>query len=93
MRLRVVRAQQADAEIVEIATYLAEHNPSAAEHFLQDLEKLQDRLAQFPNSGTPGLIPGTRRLVIGNYIVSYRLQGGSIQIFAVRHGKRQDARF
>ena len=93
MRLRVVRLQQADEEIVQIATYLAEHSLPAAERFLLDLEMLQDRLAQFPNSGAAGLIPGTRRLVIGNYIVSYRQAGDAIQIFAVRDGRRRDARF
>ncbi len=93
MRFSVVRSPRATAEIFQIATYLDEHGPPAAERFLLDLEQLQDRLAQFPNSGAPGRIPGTRRLVVGNYIVSYRQAGDAVEIFAVRDGRRRDARF
>jgi plasmid stabilization system protein ParE len=37
--------------------------------------------------------PGTRRLVVGNYIVSYRRRGENVEIFAVRDARRRDARF
>jgi plasmid stabilization system protein ParE len=49
-------------------------------------------LSQFPNSGAPGLRPGTRRLIVDNYIVSYRRRDDEVEIFAVRHASRRDAR-
>jgi plasmid stabilization system protein ParE len=39
------------------------------------------------------LRPGTRRLIVGNYIVSYRRRGEDVEIFAVRYSRRSDARF
>jgi plasmid stabilization system protein ParE len=60
-------------------------------------EKLHGRseevaLATFPNSGAPGIIPGTRRLVVGDYTISYRRRGDVVEVFAVRHARRKDAR-
>jgi toxin ParE1/3/4 len=93
MTVRVLRSRRAAAEIDEIAAYLEEHNPPAAERFLAALERAQQQLAQFPNSGAPGIRPGTRRLAIGNYIASYRRRGADVEIFAVRHARRREARF
>ena len=93
MNLRVVRSPRAAAEIRDIADYLVALSPAAASGFLEAMEAAQERLAAFPNSGTPGSVPGTRRLVIGDYIVSYRLRREIVQLFAVRHAKRRDARY
>jgi plasmid stabilization system protein ParE len=89
MSFRVFRSERAAAEIEEIATYLAESSLPAAQRFLDALKNTQRQLADFPNSGAPGLLPGTRRLVIGNYIVSYRRRGSDVEIFAVRHARRR----
>jgi plasmid stabilization system protein ParE len=70
----------------------SEENPAAAQRFLRALERAQRQLSDFPDSGTPGVRPGTRRLVVGNYILSYRRHGEDVEIFAVRHGRRRDAR-
>jgi toxin ParE1/3/4 len=79
-------------EIEETADYLAEHSPTAAQRFLDVLERAQRQLSEYPDSGRPGAMPGTRRLIVGNYIVSYRRRGSDIEIFAVRHTRRRDAR-
>ena len=92
MTIRVLRSTRAAAEIREIATYLGEHSAPAAQRFLEALERAEQQLSQFPNSGRPGLLPGTRRLVVGNYIFSYRRRGSDVEIFAVRHARRRDAR-
>jgi plasmid stabilization system protein ParE len=56
-------------------------------------------LSTHPHSGRPGLIPGTRILVRGDYLISYRItfeRDGttprSVEIFAVRHARQADAR-
>lgn len=92
MTVRVFRSRRADAEIEEIAAYLAEHSEPAAARFLEVLHRAQRQLSEFPNSGVPGPVPGTRRLVVGDYIVSYRRRGGGVEIFAVRHASRREAR-
>jgi plasmid stabilization system protein ParE len=92
MTIRVFRSPRAGIEIEEIATYLAEHSPPAAQRFLQALERARQLLSDFPNCGPPGLSPGTRRLVVGDYIVSYRRRDGDVEIFDVRHARRRDAR-
>jgi len=91
MTIRVLRSSRAAAEIREIVTYLAEHSLPAAQRFLEALERAEQQLSQFPNSGAPGLVPGTRRLIVGSYIVSYRRRGVNVEIFAVRNARRRDA--
>jgi plasmid stabilization system protein ParE len=93
MTTRVGYSRRAAAEAEEIEAYLAEHSPSAALRFREALERAEQQLEQFPNSGAPGIRPETRRLIIGNYVVSYRRRGDDVEIFAVRDARRRDARF
>jgi addiction module RelE/StbE family toxin len=90
---RVVYSRRAAAEAEEIEAFLAEHRPAAAERFRQSLNRAEQRLAEHPDIGAMGDRPGTRRLVVGNYIVSYRRRGENVEIFAVRDARRRDARF
>jgi addiction module RelE/StbE family toxin len=92
MNLAVIRSPRATEDILTIVAYLAERSPVAARRFLDQLAQAQERLSAFPNSGTSGLVSAARRLVIGDYIVSYRVRREDVQIFAVRHAKRRDAR-
>jgi plasmid stabilization system protein ParE len=92
MTARVAYSRRAAAEAEEIEAYLAEHSPQAAERFREALEGVERRLSEFPNSGAPGARRGTRRLIVGNYIVSYRQRADDVEIFAVRDARRRDAR-
>jgi len=92
MTTRVVYSRRAAAEVEEITASLAEHSPPAAERFLEALGRAEQQLSEFPNSGVPGLRPGTPRLVVGRCIVSYRRHGAEVEIFAVRNARRRDAR-
>ena len=74
------------------AEYLDQRRPEAAHDFLAAIERAQRQLSEYPMSGPPGLIPDTRRLVVGPYILSYRVRRGVVEVFAVRHGRRRDAR-
>jgi plasmid stabilization system protein ParE len=90
--LRVTRSPKARDDIRTVATYFAEQSPAAARRFRDAVAKIARQLSEYPNSRPPGLIPGTRSVVIGDCIVAYRRTGDAIQIFAVRHGRRGDAR-
>ena len=92
MTYRVLRSRRAEIEIEEIAEYLTRFSLPAAHRFLQALERAQQQLSEFPESGAPGARPGTRRLVVGDYILSYRRRGIDVEIFAVRHASRRDSR-
>ena len=90
MTTRVVYSRHTAAEAEEITAFLAEHSQAAANRFARALERAEQQLSRFPNSGAPGLLPGTRRLILGN-VVSYRRRGNDVEIFAVRHARRSDA--
>ncbi|HEV2335107.1 MAG TPA: type II toxin-antitoxin system RelE/ParE family toxin [Stellaceae bacterium] len=92
MTTRVFRSPRAGVEIEEIAAYLSEYSLPATRRFLDALESAQQLLSEFPNAGAAGLSPGTRRLIVGDYILSYRVRAGDVEIFAVRHARRRDAR-
>ena len=89
---RVLYSRRAAAEVEEITAFLAEHSPPAATRFSEAIGRAEQQRAEFPNSGTAGLGPGTRRLVVGSYILSYRPREADVEIFAVRHARHRDAR-
>jgi plasmid stabilization system protein ParE len=93
MTVRVFRSRRATAEVEEIAAFLAEHSPPAAERFLEALARAYQLLSEHPDVGAPGIRPGTRRLVVGNYVVSYRRRRHDVEVFAVRDARRRNARF
>jgi toxin ParE1/3/4 len=92
MMARILYSRRAAAEVEEIMAFLAEHSPTAAQRFSEAVGRAEQQLSQFPNSGAPGVRPDTRRLIIDDYIVSYRRRDGDVEIFAVRHASRRDAR-
>ena len=73
--------------------YLAERDPAAATRFVARMQDARALLAEFPNAGSPGLVPGTRQLVVGAYVLTYRRNRGAVEIAAIRHGRQRDARF
>ena len=91
MTSRVGYSRRAAAEVEEITASPAERSQPAADRFSQALERAEQQLSQFPNSGAPGLLPGTLRLILGNYIVSYQRRGDDVEILAIRHARRRDS--
>ncbi|MGE0257614.1 MAG: type II toxin-antitoxin system RelE/ParE family toxin [Alphaproteobacteria bacterium] len=92
MSVSVTYSRRAAAEAEEITAFLSEYSRPAAERFRASLRRAERHLADYPESGAAGNRPGTRRLVVGNYIVSYRRRGPDVEIFAVRHASRRDSR-
>src|SRR5438874_2148217 len=56
MTTGVVYSRRAAAEAEEIEAFLAEHSRSAAERLRQSLNRAEQRLVQFPDSGAPGAV-------------------------------------
>jgi toxin ParE1/3/4 len=80
------------ADLVALRAYIEQDDPAAAQrvalHVIRNVETL---LANSPEMGRPGRVPGTRELVIPRtpYIVPYRLVGNTIQVLRVFHGARR----
>lgn len=74
----------------EIA-WLAERNPAAARAVLKRFRDAQRRLAEWPGMARPGILPGTRRLVVDSYVLTIQRRDGVIEIVAIRHGRQMDS--
>jgi len=70
--------------------YLAERNALAAEKAAKRIRAACQTLAEHPNLGSPGLIPGTRKMMVGPYVLTVRLRGGTPEIIDIRHGRQAE---
>ena len=88
MRLRFTR--RALRHLTEARTYIAAHDPGAANRVIARIGEAIDGLLLHPERGRPGRLGGTRELVITGtpYLVPYRLNGEVIEILAILHGAR-----
>jgi len=89
MQIRWVRLALKDLE--EIAGFISQDNPEAAQDLVRRIWDAAQILAEHPRSGRAGRVLGTRELVIGGtqYILPYRVIEGEVQILRVLHGTRK----
>jgi toxin ParE1/3/4 len=87
---RVERTEQAEADLEEILDYLDEHNPDAADRFVDIFKEKTEALARMPEMGRAReeLAPGLRSLNAGNYLIFYRPADDGIQVIRIAHGSR-----
>ena len=87
----VVITDEAEADLELIADVIAEDNPARSVTFVQELVarcfSLEDMPRRFP------LVPSyehtrMRRLVHGNYLVFYRIDGDTINVLRILSGER-----
>ncbi len=71
--------------------WLAARDPAAAERVPGLVVERTEALAEFPQLGRPGRVPGTRELAIAGtpYIVAYQLRPDCVAIVAFLHAKRR----
>lgn len=83
-------SSEANADIEEIAFYIFDLNPTAANHFLDALDETCQRLAVNPEIGRrrPELGEGLRSFCVGNYIIFYTISKEAIEIARVIYGGR-----
>lgn len=89
MRLHWSRLAQADRDA--IFDYIDADSPQSAITVDERIQTQIEDLAQFPESGRPGRIEGTRELVISGtpFIAAYRLTGNAVCILRVLHGAQR----
>jgi plasmid stabilization system protein ParE len=93
MARRTVRLSiRAERSLLTYIAHLAEQNPQAARNILSRLEKVKDRLADFPEMTAEGLIPGTRRVVMRPLILTIRLRDTTLEIVSIRHERQKPER-
>jgi toxin ParE1/3/4 len=87
---RLLRTSRANRDFVEIWSYIAKDNPSAAENLLDSIERTCNRLAQFPDMGQSCKCLGqsVRCFTVGNYVVFYRAIKDGIEVLRVVSGSR-----
>ena len=66
---------------------IAKENEAAAKRIATVVQSRTEYLEQFPESGRPGRVSGTRELVIAEfpYILPYRVRGGVVEIVRFFH--------
>ena len=66
---------------------IAEEDEAAAKRIAVVVQSRTNTLEQFPESGRPGRVPGTRELVISGlpYLLPYRVRGGAVEILRFFH--------
>jgi plasmid stabilization system protein ParE len=89
MRLRY--KARALRHIEAIHGYIAKHDPGAAARVVRRIEQSIGRLANLPLSGRPGVVVGTRILVVPGlpYVVIYRVREEDVDVLAVPHTARR----
>ena len=75
----------------EIAGYIAQDKPSAAEKWIKTVFSKVEQLKSAPEIGR--IVPEIgnnqfRELIYGNYRVIYRIEAEQISILTIRHGKQ-----
>ena len=95
MDYRVILSKLALRDLGEIARYIAEDNPSAAERVGTELIDLAESLVVLPLRGAPlRSRPGVRRVLMPPYLVVYRVDEGTHEVRVLRfwHAKRNLAK-
>lgn len=88
--LGVVWLDEAIADLIDIVTFIAAENPSAARRLKNLLESAPLPLTEHPYLYPNGRIPGTREVVVHpNYVLVYRVTAERIEIVNVLHARQE----
>lgn len=79
-------------DLAALRDYIGADDPAAAQRMIwRIIEVAELLLPDYPHSGRPGRVAGTRELVVPRtpYILPYRVRDGVIEILRVYHGARK----
>ena len=90
--MKLVIRQRADADLDDIFAWILRDNPRAAAEMVRRIRERIGQLATpgLAHMGRPGLVAGTRELVVPPYNVVYKVDDdrGEVVILAIIHGAR-----
>ena len=77
-------------DLIDIWTYVAANNPSAADRVLDRIEQVIGLIAEHPQLGRerPEVLAGIRSLAVLSWVVCYRIESDTVVIARVLHGAR-----
>ena len=89
--MRIVWSPLAVDRASEIAGYIAQDKPSAAEKWVNTVFSRVEQLKSSPEIGR--IVPEVnnnqfREFIYGNYSIIYRIEKKQISILTIRHGKQ-----
>jgi len=88
MPRRVIFAPRALQQFNAQLAYLADRNPVAGRRLISRIDAARRQLADFPRSAPRAAAPGTRRLIVTPYVLTYREHSSVIEIIDFRHGRQ-----
>ncbi|WP_207387755.1 type II toxin-antitoxin system RelE/ParE family toxin [Chlorobium sp. N1] len=80
--------EEARIRLTEIEHYIARDSKKAAKKVIRSImDKAANQLANYPASGKPGRISGTRELVCTDhpFLAVYHVSGGVLEILTIFH--------
>ena len=89
--MKIIWSPLAIDRVSEIAEYIAQDKPSAAEKWINAVFSKVEQLKSSPGIGR--VVPEIRNdqfreLIYGNYRIIYRIEKKQISILTIRHGKQ-----
>ena len=93
-RLAIIQSPEAEEDLIEIWTYLAEQaTEQAADRQLAAIESACANLEHWPYAGRQRdeLLPGLRCVLAVPYVIFYRVRNDAVEVVRVLHGRRDIA--
>jgi toxin ParE1/3/4 len=89
MKIKWVRLALKDLDTA--IEFIARDDPEAARRVFKRIWEAVQMIAEHPDAGRAGRVPGTRELVIAGtpFIIPYRVVENTVQILRDLHGKRK----
>ena len=89
--MKVIWTDLAIQDIDDIWLYIAKDSKMSATKTIARIREATRRLTKHPEIGRPGRTVGTRELVVPGtpYLLPYRVQGATLEILSVVHGRRE----
>lgn len=89
--MKIIWSPLAVDRVSEIAEYIAQDKPPAAENWIKTIFSKVSQLKTSPEMGR--IVPEiantqVRELIYGNYRIIYRIEMEQISILTIRHGKQ-----
>ena len=88
--LAIRRSAAARSDLREIWRYIAEDNPPAADHVIDEIERVCHLIAAHPRMGREReeILPGLRSFAVMSWVIFYRIDDRFLDIMRVVHGAR-----
>lgn len=88
--LAIRRSRKARTDLTEIWLYIAEHDETAADRVLDEIERVCRLIATRPKMGRerPELRPNIRSFGVMSWVIFYRIADDFIELVRVLHAAR-----